>query len=92
MIELKNDAVEFCFPEVHPKAGCRIDFQRTLRITDDNRDYPLPSKVPRTSERVFSRWSRSEPWIPQVTSNRRRVPGGCCLSARASRHRRTSCE
>ena len=42
MIELKNDTLEFRFPEVHPKARCRIDFQRTLRIPDDNRDYPLP--------------------------------------------------
>lgn len=42
MIELRNDALEFHFPEVHPEARCRIDFQRTLRIPDDNRDYPLP--------------------------------------------------
>jgi hypothetical protein len=42
MIELKNDSLEFRFPEVHPKARCRIEFQRTLRIPDDNREYPLP--------------------------------------------------
>ncbi len=29
-------------PEVHQKAVCYIDFQRTLRIPDDNREYPLP--------------------------------------------------
>jgi len=32
----------FQFPEVHKKAVCHIDFQRTLRIPDDNREYPLP--------------------------------------------------
>jgi hypothetical protein len=42
MIELKNDRLHFSFPHVHPEARCRIDFQRTLRIPDDNRDYPLP--------------------------------------------------
>ncbi|MFB1487727.1 MULTISPECIES: hypothetical protein [unclassified Thiocapsa] len=42
MIEIKNDRLHFSFPQVHPEAGCRIDFQRTLRIPDDNRDYPLP--------------------------------------------------
>jgi hypothetical protein len=42
MIELKRDALVFGFPEVHADARCRIDFQRTLRIPDDNRDYPLP--------------------------------------------------
>jgi hypothetical protein len=42
MIELDDDVLHFRFPEVHPKAGCRIDFQRTLRLPDDNRAYALP--------------------------------------------------
>jgi hypothetical protein len=42
MIELRHDALEFRFLDVHADARCRIDFQRTLRIPDDNRDYPLP--------------------------------------------------
>jgi hypothetical protein len=42
MIELKNDCLEFSFPEVHRLARIRIEFQRTLRIPDDGRDYPLP--------------------------------------------------
>jgi hypothetical protein len=42
MLELRHDALDFCFPEVHADARCRIDFQRTLRIPDDNRDYLLP--------------------------------------------------
>jgi hypothetical protein len=42
MIELKNDSLVFSFPEVHPSATVSINFQRTLRIPDDARDYPLP--------------------------------------------------
>lgn len=42
MIELQQDTLVFRFPQVHDEAVCRIDFQRTLRIPDDNRDYPLP--------------------------------------------------
>ena len=42
MIELERDGLVFRFPEVHADAVLRVDFQRTLRIPDDNRDYPLP--------------------------------------------------
>ena len=42
MIELRDDALVFRFPDVHADAVCRVAFQRTLRIPDDNRDYPLP--------------------------------------------------
>ncbi len=42
MIELKNDRLVFSVPEVHKDAKCSIDFQRTLRIPDDNREYALP--------------------------------------------------
>ena len=42
MIELKNDHLIFRFPEVHRDAECRISFQRTLRIPDDNRAHSLP--------------------------------------------------
>src|SRR5215475_5909512 len=42
MIELKNDELQFCFPDVHPGAGLTISFMRTLRIPDDDRVYPLP--------------------------------------------------
>jgi hypothetical protein len=42
MIELSNDVLVFSFPEVHRDAVLRIEFQRTLRIPDDERDYPLP--------------------------------------------------
>ena len=42
MIELKDDELVFRFPEVHELAELRVGFQRTLRVPDDNRDYPLP--------------------------------------------------
>ena len=42
MIELKSDGLVFSFPEVHPDATLRVEFERTLRIPDDGRDYPLP--------------------------------------------------
>ena len=42
MIELVNDALVFSFPDIHPRARLRVTFQRTLRIPDDARTYPLP--------------------------------------------------
>lgn len=42
MIELRDDSLRFSFPEVHPGARLTIDFQRTLRIPDDGKEYPLP--------------------------------------------------
>ena len=32
----------FSFPEVHPQARLRIEFQRTLRIPDDGQVHYLP--------------------------------------------------
>src|SRR5262245_45320668 len=40
-IILENDSLVFA-SEVHPDARMRIVFQRTLRIPDNDRDYPLP--------------------------------------------------
>lgn len=42
MIELKRNQLDFSFPEVHPQARLSITFQRTLRIPDDGKTYPLP--------------------------------------------------
>lgn len=42
MITLEDDALRFSFPDVHPRAELRVDFQRTLRIPDDGGTYPLP--------------------------------------------------
>ncbi len=42
MIEVAQDELVFRFPDVHADATLSISFQRTLRIPDDGRDYPLP--------------------------------------------------
>lgn len=42
MITLESNRLSFRFPEVHDEARCSIEFQRTLRIPDDGKDYPLP--------------------------------------------------
>ena len=42
MVTLESDQLAFRFPEVHEEAACTIDFQRTLRIPNDWKDYPLP--------------------------------------------------
>lgn len=64
MIELEKDGLRFAFPEVHPEATLSIDFQRTLRIPDDGKNYPLPPGLGRFplrhvddfAERVPARW------------------------------------
>jgi hypothetical protein len=43
VIELVNDKLNVRFPEVHEDARCSVGFQRTLRVPDDNQDYPLPA-------------------------------------------------
>jgi hypothetical protein len=66
MVELKNDVLVFRFPEVHGDAVLRIEFQRTLRIPDDDSEYPLPPGLGRFpmrhvddfSDRVPERWLR----------------------------------
>ena len=66
MIELQGDALVFRFPEVHEDAVLRIQFQRTLRIPDDGRSYPLPPglgafplrHVDDFAERVPESWMR----------------------------------
>jgi len=67
MVELKNDCLFFRFPEVHPEANCLIEFKRTLRIPDDNREYSLPPglgsfplyRVGDYENRAPSRWLES---------------------------------
>jgi hypothetical protein len=66
MIELKQDALVFSFPEVHADAVLHVDFQRTLRIPDDERNYSLPPglgsfplrHVDDFAERVPEPWMR----------------------------------
>jgi hypothetical protein len=42
MITLEGNNLTFRFPEVHASAKSTIQFQRTLRIPDDGKHYPLP--------------------------------------------------
>jgi len=42
MVESEGNELMFRFPEVHDEAVCRLSFQRTLRIPDEDRAYPLP--------------------------------------------------
>jgi hypothetical protein len=43
MLELTDNELVFRFPDVHADAVCRISFQRTLRVPDDNKAYDLPA-------------------------------------------------
>jgi hypothetical protein len=65
MIEIKNDSLVFTFPEVHSDAKLKIDFQRTLRIPDDGKDYPLPPGLGRFPLRHVDDYSNTVPanWI-----------------------------
>lgn len=64
MIELRRDALHLSFPEVHPDARLEVEFQRTLRIPDDDCTYPLPPGLGRFplrhvddfAERVPAEW------------------------------------
>jgi hypothetical protein len=47
MIELQQNELTIRAPDVHERAQCGIHFQRTLRIPDDNREYPLPAGLGR---------------------------------------------
>ncbi|SAK66584.1 hypothetical protein AWB78_02423 [Caballeronia calidae] len=42
MLTLNQHELVFAFPEVHTRARLIISFHRTLRLPDDNREYPLP--------------------------------------------------
>lgn len=64
LLELRDDTIVFAFPEVHPDAVLEVSFQRTLRVPDDGRRYPLPpglgefplERVVDHRERVPARW------------------------------------
>lgn len=42
MLTLNKHELVFRFPEVHERASLIVNFHRTLRLPDDNREYPLP--------------------------------------------------
>lgn len=77
MLELANDELTFRFPEVHPNAELRINLQRTLRIPDDGKPYPLPPGLGRFpvlqvddyKEQVPSHWrERGGVFVPMYAS------------------------
>lgn len=45
MIYLDNDSLEIRFPELHPNAGIRINFKRTLRLPDNDETHHLPPEL-----------------------------------------------
>lgn len=47
MITLEEQELVFRFPDVHEDAICGIGYQRTLRIPDDGKEYPLPPSLGR---------------------------------------------
>jgi len=65
MIELRRDSLNFSFPDVHPMARLTIEFQRTLRIPDDGKDYPLPPGLGRFPMKHVDDYSEKVPalWI-----------------------------
>ena len=66
MLILDQDRLSFRFPEVHKDAVLNVEFQRTLRIPDDNREYALPpglGRFPLThvddfAERLPTSWTQ----------------------------------
>ena len=69
MITLEDDRLLFSFPEVHDQARCSLGFQRTLRIPDDGRDYPLPPGLGSFSLRHI------DDYAPQLPEDWRRRGG-----------------
>ena len=67
MITIKDDQLTFRFPEVHQFAECGIEFQRTLRIPDDGRTYPLPAGLGRFPLRHLDDFAAR---LPQETARR----------------------
>lgn len=65
MIELRHDQLAFAFPEVHQEARLAIEFQRTLRIPDDDKRYPLPPGLGRFPLRHVDDFAPSLPqgWL-----------------------------
>jgi len=76
MIEFRKDGLVFSFPEVHPEARCSIIFQRTLRVPEDNGNYPVPPGLGRFPlERVDDHrdgvpvsWAKGGAFLPMYQS------------------------
>jgi hypothetical protein len=65
MIELKLDKLIVSFPELPQQPALAIDLQRTLRIPDDGKDYPLPPGLGSFPLRHIDDYARKVPagWL-----------------------------
>ena len=72
MIALHRDQLVIRFPHIDSGAGIRIDFQRTLRLPDDGRDYHLPPGLGRFPLRHIEDFDLGE-------SNNRKARGGIIM-------------
>jgi len=65
MIELTQNGLTFSFPEVHPEAKLVVEFQRTFRIPDDDKSYPLPPGFGRFPVRHVDDFAKNVPseWL-----------------------------
>lgn len=65
MIELNGSELVISFPDVHREAKLAIEFQRTLRIPDDDQEYPLPAGLGPFPLRHVDDYARAVPgsWI-----------------------------
>lgn len=65
MIALRRDRLEFRFPDVHSAATGSVEFQRTLRLPDDNRSYALPPGLGRFPVRHVDDYAEKlpQPWL-----------------------------
>lgn len=65
MIELKSDRLDLSFSDLFEQASFSIEFQRTLRIPDDDRTYPLPPGLGRFPLRHVDDYRKtvSKDWI-----------------------------
>jgi hypothetical protein len=66
MPTLENDRLVFRFPATEPEAAFAVDFQRTLRIPDSDKTYPLPPGL----GRFPLRHAEDYPRLPAATRDR----------------------
>lgn len=72
MITLQHDQLVFRFPHIDEDVGIRIEFQRTLRLPDDGRDYRLPPGLGRFPLRHIEDFDLG-------ASNQRKARGGIIM-------------
>jgi hypothetical protein len=89
MITLEGDELVFRFPDLHPAAECRVQLQRTLRVPDDDREYPLPPGLGRFPMRPLADYAaRLDPTM--VRARRSTARRGCPGSTTTPRGRHRS--